>query len=83
MVKWTRRNGKESTVEVTGVQCFSNIYDGGIALAWAGDIGFGEYELTFKDGEITARSEGMDNSNDLRFLKALIEDMLSKVVVSD
>lgn len=58
------------------------VYDGWIRIFWSGNIGFGQYDISFdKDGNIRAESEYMDDNEDKWFLKMLLDKIVEKVEV--
>lgn len=83
MVNWVRRNGQQSVVSVDEVHAFSNEKYNGLKISWSGDIGFGEYTITFNGKNIHADSECMDDNNDKNFLKALLEDLVNQTIIDD
>lgn len=54
-----------------------------IGINWSSDAGFGQYELIMKDGTLHAMSEHMDNNQDKKFIKALLEKLLDKIVIDE
>lgn len=57
--------------------------DGIIGINWSSDAGFGQYELIMENGTLHAMSEHMDNNQDKKFIKALLEKLLDKIVIDE
>lgn len=52
-----------------------------ICISWTGDIGWGEYNLYFRDGSWYADSECMDSGDDKEFLMVLLRKFVEDVTV--
>lgn len=58
--------------------------NGLICIDWSANIGMGEYELVLgKDGMLHAYTENMDNGENKEFSKAILAELLNKIVIED
>lgn len=58
--------------------------DGLICIDWSANVGFGEYTLVLeKDGMLHAYTESMDNGENKEFSKAILAELLNKIVIED
>lgn len=58
--------------------------NGVIGIEWSSDAGFGRYELIMEeDGMLHAQSECMDSNEDKKFIKALLDKLLDKIIVDE
>ena len=66
-------------IEVTDVYVSKDF----IRIYWAGNTGFGTYDLCFENGEICGYSERMDKGDDKSFLKEVLNALAEKVEVKE
>lgn len=58
--------------------------NGIICIDWSANVGFGEYTLVLeKDGMLHAYTENMDNGENKEFSKAILTELLNKIVIED
>lgn len=58
--------------------------NGGIGINWSGDIGFGEYVLTWdNDGKLHADTEWLDSAEDKRFTESILRLLVSEIVINE
>ena len=58
--------------------------NGGIGVYWSGDVGFGEFVLTWgDDGKLHADTEHMDRGEDKRFTEAILKLLAAHIIIDD
>jgi len=57
--------------------------EGDLYVQWSGKIGFGEWHLYTKNGNVFIDSECLDSPNDRRFSAALLKAVLAKAISDD
>ena len=58
--------------------------NGVIGIDWSANIGFGRYELVLgDDGMLHAYTECMDRGEDKEFTKAILAELVKKIVVEE
>ena len=58
--------------------------NGGIGVYWSGDVGFGEFALTWgDDGKLHADTEHMDRGEDKRFTEAILKLLAAHIIIDD
>lgn len=56
--------------------------NGGIGVYWSGDVGFGEFVLTWRDdGKLHADTEHMDRGEDKRFTEAILKLLAAQIII--
>ena len=56
--------------------------NGGIGVYWSGDVGFGEFALTWgDDGKLHADTEHMDRGEDKRFTEAILKLLAAQIII--
>ena len=66
--------------------CIDEVFPalGGIGINWSGDIGFGEFMLTFgSDGKLHAMTEHVDSNEDKRFTAELLRLLVDEIVIDE
>jgi hypothetical protein len=70
-----KNNVDEINLEVRNIITHSA---GGIRIEWTSDLGYGQYDLQVRGGNIVASSESMDSGEDKDFLRKLLSLIADK-----